>query len=66
MHHTYSRIAGKPTDYKQCAWCFAVNWYENKECHNCPSQQFKRIDGRYIESMQVDDSPDAWNYEYDV
>lgn len=35
MHQTVGRIAGKPSDYKKCPVCYAINWYENDTCVNC-------------------------------
>lgn len=35
MHHIIGKIAGKPSDYKKCPICHAINWYENLTCINC-------------------------------
>lgn len=40
MESELIRIYGKPTDFKVCKKCKAINWYENDECHNCNNKGF--------------------------
>jgi len=35
MEHALAKIVVKPSDYKLCKECGAINWYENGECINC-------------------------------
>lgn len=35
MKTTIEKIIGKPNDYRICADCGSLNWYENEECHIC-------------------------------
>ena len=33
-------LEGKINDFKICAECNSLNWYENESCHNCISETF--------------------------
>ena len=33
-------IETKPSDFKICKKCGALNWYENEECKDCDSEEF--------------------------
>ena len=35
MYHNLGRVFGKPTDYRVCNECDAINWYENDTCCEC-------------------------------
>jgi hypothetical protein len=37
VHHTISRMSGKPEDYRICSKCGSWNWYENETCVSCRS-----------------------------
>ena len=58
MEHELARILGKPNDYKLCATCNIINWYENKICHNCGWDKFNNIEEDIIEWAH--DEYDYW------
>lgn len=41
MDSTIGYIRGKPTDFKICKECKAINWYENEYCHQCFKTDFE-------------------------
>jgi len=43
MYHTIGYIEGKISDFKICKDCSEINWYENKECHNCGNIYFRKM-----------------------
>lgn len=40
MEATLEKILGKPSDFKLCKSCKAINWYENEECRECHKKRF--------------------------
>ena len=42
MEKELSAIFGKPSDYKICKGCGAINFYEHEECHNCNKNNFHK------------------------
>ena len=40
MEAQLMQIQAKPQDYKVCRACGRINWYENKECVECGSDEF--------------------------
>jgi hypothetical protein len=52
MNHTIRRIIGYREDYKKCAECNAINWYENTNCVYC-SALFKREGSLSIEDVKL-------------
>ena len=40
MEAQLMQIQAKPQDYKVCRACGRINWYENKECIECGSDDF--------------------------
>jgi thioredoxin-related protein len=61
MQVTLDRL-GKWNDFKRCAECGAINWYENEDCHYCQNDIFddftKKEANKYIkeevEAYQMD------------
>lgn len=51
MQHSLGKIFGKPSDYKICKKCGAINWYENEKCI-CDCKEFdesKKAFDKWIE-----------------
>ena len=74
MFHTLNSIAGSKQDYKVCKSCGCVNWYENKSCHNCNTNIFKKMTQSWIEyelkylveSGNYNTEEEAYDVGYDV
>lgn len=41
MTHSYAKILGKLSDYKECTDCNKLNWYENETCCSCGLDEFE-------------------------
>ncbi len=54
MEQSLGRICGKPTDYKICNDCSAINWYENEECQNCEKTNFMDMTQKSVDEIQKD------------
>ena len=65
MHHTVERILAKPTDYKVCKNCRALNWYENKICRACEEARFSVETKTYMKNLERD-FYDDWQIAIEV
>jgi len=54
MEHKLGRVFQKPSDYKVCRECRALNWYENEECRCCGAKQYS-VTEEEAEKIGVED-----------
>lgn len=52
MKHTIDYIESNPDDFKVCAECGAINWYENKRCHSCGGRSFRELKDKDIIALK--------------
>jgi len=62
MQHELIRIFQKPSDYKVCRECRAINWYENEECQCCGAKQYL-IDDSDADNVEDWDDYDTGNFD---
>lgn len=47
-------IFTKPTDFKICSECGAINWYENEACLRCGNDKFSEEEKSVQEAIEKD------------
>lgn len=54
MEASLENIKEKPTDFKICKECGAINYYENEKCINCRKIDFEERDKKVVELIERD------------